>query len=66
MVRIAAPVAAVLLFVRLRRSRTPFSLRRKLRSIPPAADTICPFCSIPLVSGTGERWSCPSCSVVRY
>jgi hypothetical protein len=65
-IRIVAPVGSILLFIRLVRSRAPFSLRKKLRSIAPAADTICPFCSIPLVVGTGERWSCPSCNVVRY
>ena len=64
--RMAAPAGATLLFIRLLRTSTPLSLRKKLASIPPAADTICPFCSIPLVVGTRERWSCPACNAVRY
>src|ERR1039458_1806615 len=64
--RIAAPAGAILLLSRLLRAPTPFSLRKKLASIPPTADTVCPFCSIPLVAGTGDRWSCPACNAVRY
>lgn len=64
--RIAAPAVAVFLFIRLLRASAPFSLRKKLAAIPPAADTMCPFCSTPLHAGTSERWSCPNCNVVRY
>jgi hypothetical protein len=65
-VRIAAPGGALLLlFFLIRVAREP-SLRQKLASIQPTADTTCPFCSIPLVAGTGERWSCPFCNIVRY
>ena len=64
--RIAAPVAAVLLFIYLLRSPKDPSLRERLAALPPTPDIICPFCSTPLVSGTGERWSCPGCNVVRY
>jgi len=65
-VRIAAPAGAILLFVGLLRAPKALSLRKNLASIPPAADTVCPFCSIPLVPGTRERLSCPTCNIVRY
>src|SRR5579863_13667 len=65
-VRIAAPVGAILLFAHLRRTPPEPSLRERLSTIPPASDTVCPFCGTPLVAGNGERWSCPGCGVVRY
>ncbi len=64
--RIAAPVAAILLLVYLVRSAKGSSLRERLAAIPPAADAVCPFCATPLVAGTGTRWSCPACNAVRY
>ena len=64
--RIAAPLGAILIFTSLFRAPQALSLRKKLAAIPPAADTLCPFCSILLVAGTGVRWSCPSCNIVRY
>jgi hypothetical protein len=64
--RIAAPVAAILLLVYLVRSAKGSSLRERLAAIPPAADAVCPFCATPLVAGTGARWSCPACNAVRY
>jgi hypothetical protein len=64
--RMAAPAGAIFLFMRLMRGAKPFSLRNKLASIPPTADIVCPFCSVPLVAGTGDRWSCPACNAVRY
>lgn len=42
------------------------SLRERLAAIPPAADMVCPFCSMPLMAGTGPRWSCPGCGAERY
>ena len=64
--RLVAPAGAIFLIIRLLRTATPLSVRKKLASIPPTADTICPFCSIPLAAGTGNRWSCPACNAVRY
>jgi hypothetical protein len=64
--RIAAPLAAVLLLIYLLRTPGDTSLQERLAALPPTADVVCPFCSTPLVSGTGERWSCPACNVVRY
>ena len=63
--RIAAPALAVLLVVFILRGFRP-SLRKRLKTIPPAADTVCPFCRTVLVTGTGDRWSCPACGIVRY
>ena len=63
--RIAAPVGAGILLIRTLRQLFQPSLRTRLRSIPPAEDTICPFCQTTLVTGTGSRWSCPACGVVR-
>jgi hypothetical protein len=62
--RIAAPVAAVALFVYLVRAPKTMSLRERLAAIPPTPDAVCPFCSTPLLAGT--RWSCPGCGAVRY
>jgi hypothetical protein len=64
--RIAAPAAAILVFIYLQRTPKSPSLRERLATLPPTPDIICPFCSTPLVSGTGERWCCPGCNVVRY
>lgn len=64
--RIAAPFCAILLLRRLFRAPRALALRKKLASISPAADTLCPFCSILLVAGTSDRLSCPSCNIVRY
>jgi len=63
--RIVAPAGAILLLVHLLRTPREPSLRERLAAIPPAADAICPFCSTPLVTGTGTRWSCPACNAVR-
>jgi ribosomal protein L37AE/L43A len=63
--RLAAPAGAIVLLVHLLRSRGS-SLRKRLAAIPAAAETTCPFCETPLVVGTGTRWSCPACGVVRY
>ena len=64
--RLAAPLAAILLFIYLLRTPRDASLRARLAALAPTPDIVCPFCATPLVSGTGERWSCPTCSAVRY
>lgn len=64
--RIAAPAAAIALFIYLLRAPRGQSLRERLAAIPPAADAVCPFCSTPLIAGAGTRWSCPGCGAVRY
>jgi hypothetical protein len=61
--RVGAPIGATLLLINL---LSPRSLREKLATVAAAADAVCPFCATPLVVGTGTRWSCPGCGVVRY
>ena len=64
--RVAAPAAAMVLAVRLLRDLRRPSLRKRRAAITPADDTVCPFCAAGLVAGTGTRWSCSECGVVRY
>ena len=64
--RLAAPLAAILLLVYLVRTPGEKSLRKRLAEISPASDLVCPFCTTPLVTGASARWSCPGCNVVRY
>jgi hypothetical protein len=64
--RLAAPAAATLLLNYLLRAPTERSLPERLAAVPAAADMACPFCSTPLVAGTGTRWSCPACNAVRH
>jgi len=62
--RIAAPVGAVLTLVHLLRTKKEPSLKARLATIQPAADTVCPFCGTQLLV-LGSRCSCPICGVVR-
>jgi hypothetical protein len=57
---------AIALLIQLLVTPAEPSLRQRLAEIPSAADTICPFCETPLMTGMGTRWSCPGCGVVRY
>lgn len=62
--RIGAPAGAVLTLVYLLRTAKEPSLKARLAMIPPAADTVCPFCGTPLLV-LASRCSCPGCGVVR-
>ena len=62
--RIAAPVGAVLTLVHLLRTKKEPSLQARLAMIPPATDTMCPFCGTQLLM-IGSRCSCPVCGIVR-
>lgn len=62
-VRIAAPAGAMLLIRHVLGTSKEPSLRQLLKTVPCAADTVCPFCKTPLVSG--PHWSCPACGAVR-
>jgi len=64
--RLAAPMGAAAVLVYLVRGLKEPSLRKRLKAIPPATDSVCPFCAVPLVAGTGSRLSCPDCNAVRY
>lgn len=62
--RIGAPLGAALMFVHLLRAKKEPSLASRLAAIPPALDTVCPFCAsqlLILASGV----SCPGCGVLR-
>ena len=47
----------------LRTPKEP-ALKARLATIPPAADTVCPFCGAQLLM-LGSQCSCPVCGVVR-
>jgi hypothetical protein len=57
--------AAVLLYQVLAFPLEP-SLRARLAAIPPASDSVCPFCQTPLMAGSGVHWACPSCGAERW
>ncbi|HEX4425903.1 MAG TPA: hypothetical protein VH079_10915, partial [Terriglobales bacterium] len=62
-VRIAAPAGAMLLIRHVLGTSKEPSLRQLLKTVSCAADTVCPFCKTPLISG--PHWSCPACGAVR-
>ena len=62
--RIAAPLGAILTLVHLLRTPKEASLKERLATIAPAADTVCPFCGAQLLV-MGSQCSCPVCGVVR-
>ncbi len=62
--RIGAPVGAVLTLMHLLRTAKEPSLKARLATILPAADTVCPFCGTQLLI-IGSQCSCPGCGVVR-
>jgi hypothetical protein len=64
--RFAAPAGAIFLSIRRLGVSRDLSLRKKLKSIPPTSDTVCPFCAVRLIAGTSSRFSCPACQIVRY
>jgi hypothetical protein len=64
--RFAAPAGAIFLSIRLLGVSRDLSLRKKLKSIPPTSDTVCPFCAVRLMAATSSRFSCPACQIVRY
>lgn len=62
--RMGAPLGAVLTFVHLLRTKKEPSLESKLATIQPATDTVCPFCGAQLLI-LASQCSCPLCGVVR-
>jgi hypothetical protein len=63
-IRLAAPVGAVLTLRHLLRTPKDTSLQEKLAAIPPASDTTCPFCNSNLLVLSSQS-SCPTCGVLR-
>jgi hypothetical protein len=62
--RIGAPLGAVLTLLHLLRTHNDPSLKERLAAVPPASDTVCPFCSSVLLL-LSSQCSCPNCGVVR-
>jgi predicted RNA-binding Zn-ribbon protein involved in translation (DUF1610 family) len=64
LMRIGGLVGAVALLVYLLRTPKDLSLAAKLAAIPPASDTVCPFCGAQLLI-VSSQCRCPACGVVR-
>lgn len=64
LIRIAAPLGAILTLVHLLRTPRDASLKEKLSVIPPASDTVCPFCGSNLLA-LSSQCTCPTCGVLR-
>ena len=62
--RIAAPLGAILTLAHLLRTPKDASRAALLKDIPPATDTVCPFCGAQLLI-LSSTCSCPTCGVVR-
>lgn len=62
--RIAAPLGFFLTLGHLLRTPKDPSLKERLASVPPASDTVCPFCGTALLL-LSSQCSCPSCGVLR-
>jgi hypothetical protein len=62
--RAGLPVGAALTLRHLLRTPKDIPLEEQLAAIPPADDTNCPFCRVPLVLTSSGPY-CPSCAAVR-
>jgi hypothetical protein len=62
--RIGAPLGAILLLVHLLRTSKSPSREERLKAIPPATDTLCPFCGTHLLI-LASQCSCPVCGILR-
>lgn len=63
-IRIGAPLGAILTLIHLLHTPKDPSLTEKLAAVVPASDTSCPFCDSPLLQ-LSSQCSCPNCGVVR-
>ena len=64
LMRVAMPIGAMLVLFDLLRPPKGLSLKQKLATVPPASDTVCPFCGSALLL-LSSQCSCPVCGVVR-
>ncbi len=62
--RIGGPIGAILTLWHLIHTRASPTLAMQLAAIPPAADTVCPFCGTGLLV-LGTQCCCPACGVAR-
>ena len=63
--RIGAPLGAILVLVHLLRTSKDPSRKDLLRVIQPASETVCPFCGAQMLV-LASQCSCPVCGVVRF
>ena len=63
-IRFAAPLGAVLTLIHLLHTPKDLSLKERLATVPPASDTVCPFCGSTLLL-VSSRCSFSNCGVVR-
>jgi hypothetical protein len=62
--RIGGPTGALLTVHHLLRTPKDPSLKEKLAAIPPATDTVCPFCGSPLLVRSSQC-PCAACGILR-
>jgi hypothetical protein len=62
--RVGAPIGALLVLVHLKRTPKDPSLKENLAAMPPASDTVCPFCGTALLI-LSSQCSCPACGILR-
>jgi len=62
--RVGAPIGALLVLIHLTRTPQNPSLKENLAAIPPASDTVCPFCGSALLI-LSSQGSCPACGILR-
>ena len=62
--RIGGPIGATLTLIHLLRTSKDVSLKDRLATVQPAADTSCPFCGTLLLI-VSSKCTCPNCGVVR-
>ena len=63
--RVAAPAGAILTLIHLLRTPRDLSLQKQLGEVPPARDTLCPFCGTALLILSNSPSYCPTCGVQR-
>jgi predicted RNA-binding Zn-ribbon protein involved in translation (DUF1610 family) len=62
--RVGAAIGALLVLVHLKRTPKDPSLKENLAAMPPASDTVCPFCGTALLIFSSQC-SCPACGILR-
>jgi len=62
--RVGGPIGSILTLWHLLRTRSNPSFASNVAAIPPAADTLCPFCGVQLITVSSVS-SCPKCGVIR-
>jgi len=63
-IRVGASIGAILTLVHLLRTPKNPSLKQRLADIPPASDTVCPFCGSALLM-LSSQCCCAACGILR-